>query len=389
MVNVLYNEYCDSDEVTSEISLMKESLAIDKLVLAYNTLMEQEELNLREAELNCMMESGDIDTLAQFYEDATEEIKEKKDNIFKRIWKAICNFFSRLKETIFGSKQMKKLDEDAKNNEEYGLDEKGEESFKLIKTLKDKIGKPTFDVFKKFKDQSIWKIILEIVGAGLAGGAVALTVHNCKKVKAGEIHGIKEWAAEWSNVFKEGFIDKAVDLFTGKNKVEVVDTDGNVVSGQGIIQKIKDAIRKIIDWIKKIIPFGKGKDNGKDNDLDDNALPGETYIGIEKKEKVKTYANLSNNNRKKYDEKKEEITKKYGNDGPTFIQKMKELNKEFNLPVTESVIEYFADHGIFLEASELDSYINGTYDDPFELDDMFAESSSTDIDDVYDLLDTL
>lgn len=354
MVNVLYNEYCDSDEVTSEISLMKESLAIDKLVLAYNTLMEQEELNLREAELNCMMESGDIDTLAQFYEDATEEIKEKKDNIFKRIWKAICNFFSRLKETIFGSKQMKKLDEDAKNNEEYGLDEKGEESFKLIKTLKDKIGKPTFDVFKKFKDQSIWKIILEIVGAGLAGGAVALTVHNCKKVKAGEIHGIKEWAAEWSNVFKEGFIDKAVDLFTGKNKVEVVDTDGNVVSGQGIIQKIKDAIRKIIDWIKKIIPIGKNKDDdSEDNENNENKI-------------TRTLENLDDKERKKYD-----------------------MNKEFNLPTTESVIEYFADHGIFLEASELDSYINGTYDDPFELDDMFAESSSTDIDDVYDLLDTL
>lgn len=377
MVNVLYNEYCDSDEVTSEISLMKESLAIDKLVLAYNTLMEQEELNLREAELNCMMESGDIDTLAQFYEDATEEIKEKKDNIFKRIWKAICNFFSRLKETIFGSKQMKKLDEDAKNNEEYGLDEKGEESFKLIKTLKDKIGKPTFDVFKKFKDQSIWKIILEIVGAGLAGGAVALTVHNCKKVKAGEIHGIKEWAAEWSNVFKEGFIDKAVDLFTGKNKVEVVDADGNVVSGQGIIQKIKDAIRKIIDWIKKIIPIGKNKDaDSEDNENNENKI-------------TRTLENLDDKERKKYDMKKEKIADEYGNDGPTFIKKMKELNKEFNLPTTESVIEYFADHGIFLEASELDSYINGTYDDPFELDDMFAESSSTDIDDVYDLLDTL
>lgn len=380
MVNVLYNEYCDSDEVTSEISLMKESLAIDKLVLAYNTLMEQEELNLREAELNCMMESGDIDTLAQFYEDATEEVKEKKDNIFKRIWDAICKFFRSLKEAITGSKQMKQLDEDAKNNKEYGIDEDAEKSFKLLKTLKDKVGKPSMDALKKFTDQSVWKILLEILGAGLSGGAVALTVHNCKKVKAGEIHGIRDWAAEWGNVFTEGLSDKAKEI-----KSNLTDDDGKVIVIQVIVQKVKDLASKIMNWVKKIIPIGKNKDdNSEDNENNEN---NENKI-------TRTLENLDDKERKKYDMKKEKIADEYGNDGPTFIQKMKELNKEFNLPTTESVIEYFADHGIFLEASDLDSYddsyISESYDDdPFELDDMFAESSSTDIDDVYNLLGTL
>lgn len=376
MANVLYNEYCDSDEVTSEISLMKESLTIDKLVLAYNTLMEQEELNLREAELNCMMESGDMNTLAQFYEDVTEEVKEKKDNIFKRIWDAICKFFRSLKEAITGSKQMKQLDEDAKNNKEYGVDEDAEKSFKLLKTLKEKVGKPSMDALKKFTEQSVWKILLEILGVGLTGGAVALTVHNCKKVKAGEIHGIRDWAAEWSNVFTEGLSNKAQEI-----KSNLTDDDGHPIVIQVIIQKVKDLASKIMTWVKKIIPIGKGdNDDSEDNENQENKI-------------TRTLADLTNEERAKYNKKIAKANAKCGSDTKKFAKKVKAIKNEFGLS-TESVIESLDAIGIFLEASDLDSYddsyISEAYDDdPFELDDMFAESSSTDIDDVYDLLGTL
>lgn len=264
MANVLYNDFIDQNELESEVSLMQESLKIDKLILAYNTVMEQEELNLREAELKCMMESAGMNDLADYYAEAAGETAEKKDGLIKRIWEQIKTFFSKLKEFLFGSKQMKKLDADAAKGEVYGVDADAEQNLNKLKQLKNMIGKG----WEGFKKQGAWKILLELLGVATLGAAIPLTAHNVKKVKSGDIKGIKDWVNEWCELIKSNTVDKVLDIFKGI-KDKLTDKNGEETpNASSFLGKIKSFFSKIANWIKSLIPSGKSE--SEDNSGEEN-----------------------------------------------------------------------------------------------------------------------
>ena len=113
MENVLYNDFMSIPELFEESSYQRELLKLDRLSLAYEMACRKEELDIREAEIRCMQESGDIDLLESYYMEAAEENEEKKKNIFKRIWEQIQKFFKRIADFIRGSDKKEALKEAA------------------------------------------------------------------------------------------------------------------------------------------------------------------------------------------------------------------------------------------------------------------------------------
>lgn len=367
MANVLYNDFIDQNELESEVSLMQESLKIDKLILAYNTVMEQEELNLREAELKCMMESAGMNDLADYYKEAADETAEKKDGLIKRIWEQIKTFFSKLKEFLFGSKQMKKLDADAAKGEVYGVDADAEQTLSKLGQLKNMVGKG----FEGFKKQGAWKILLELLGLATLGAAVPLTVHNVKKVKAGDIKGIKDWVNEWCEVIKSNTVDKVLDIFKGI-KDKLTDKNGQQTpNASSFLGKIKSFFNKIANWIKGLIPGGKSESEDKSGKENKDDKSGKTLDDLDDKQKDS------------FKKRMKEINVKYHGDknNPDWQKEVSRLRNHFGL-AQESVMEYLEEMDMFTEDAE---------DDIFELDDLFAESSddTNDLDDIVSLLNTL
>ena len=56
------------DDVTAEerkeiVALESAEIALDRAIMAYDVIMESQELQLREAELKCFEEAGDVNTL--------------------------------------------------------------------------------------------------------------------------------------------------------------------------------------------------------------------------------------------------------------------------------------------------------------------------------------
>lgn len=101
--NILYQEYMDEDEREMILACERANLTMEKLFNTYYMYEQKAELDLREAELKCMEESGDMDDLIALYTEAKEETKEKSDGILKRIWNAIVAAFQKVKEFLFGS----------------------------------------------------------------------------------------------------------------------------------------------------------------------------------------------------------------------------------------------------------------------------------------------
>ena len=96
-MNTLYNNYVSESAIEEAASFEKMSLNIDRLLLAYESVCRKEELDIREAEIRCMEESGDIDLLESYYMEASEENEEKKEGILTKIWDAIKEFFRKIK----------------------------------------------------------------------------------------------------------------------------------------------------------------------------------------------------------------------------------------------------------------------------------------------------
>lgn len=77
-------------------------LEMDRACYAANVMDAKQQLDMREAELQCHMESGDALTLMDYYEAVKEETAEKKEGLLKRAWAAIAKFFRTIKEKLFG-----------------------------------------------------------------------------------------------------------------------------------------------------------------------------------------------------------------------------------------------------------------------------------------------
>lgn len=119
MLNVLYNDL-PADELDFELACESAELRADRAVATYRAICEKAELDLREAELLCIQESGDMDSLEDLYMEAEEKTADKKQGVLASVWAAIKNFFEKIKNFFTGKK--KEIDPKSKGQINQGTD---------------------------------------------------------------------------------------------------------------------------------------------------------------------------------------------------------------------------------------------------------------------------
>lgn len=296
MLNVLYNESVNEDVLQEEISFMQESLNVDRAILAYESVCKKEALDLKDAELRCMTESGDIDLLEQYYIEAVDGVEEKKEGLLEKIWSSIKNLFTKIKNFIFGSKQKKALEEAAAKGDEIGLDEEAHGFVGKLKELLAFIKGFPSSIKEWFGDENnpTWKKILAIiVPETIVGSAVALTAVGVKKHSAKELNDLADEAKEISESAEK--VSKFSDLV---NKLPFLN---NIKDGAANAKsRVLSAINKITGWLKssvaKLLSFVSGKfekvkDTNTSNKKNTSGKPkeagGMTASELKKKDKAK------------------------------------------------------------------------------------------------------
>ena len=92
-------DYTDS----SELALARDQVQMQKMIVALESAEAMHEISLREAELRCYVESGSDEDFIGYVEAANNNLEQKTDNIIKKLWKKVEDFFTKLKEKIFGT----------------------------------------------------------------------------------------------------------------------------------------------------------------------------------------------------------------------------------------------------------------------------------------------
>lgn len=103
--NILYDEYTSAEDKSFMIEMEAADIKLDRLFNTLDAIMESHELNLREAELRCFEESGDMEDLETYYEEEAEKTTEQQKGIFAKIGAAIKAFFTKIKNFLFGKKE--------------------------------------------------------------------------------------------------------------------------------------------------------------------------------------------------------------------------------------------------------------------------------------------
>lgn len=101
--NILYNTD-NPDILKLEVAVESAELNVDRLLNTFTALETASELDLRDAELRCISESGDIEDLERYYVESKEKTEEKKEGLLKRIWEAIKKMCGSIKEFFTGKK---------------------------------------------------------------------------------------------------------------------------------------------------------------------------------------------------------------------------------------------------------------------------------------------
>ena len=229
-----YDLYDDvsSEERKEVVALESAEIALDRAILAYDVIMESRELQLREAELKCFEESGDVNVLMDYYEAADEQTEEKKKGIISTIWDKI----------------VKKNDE-----EEYAVSSNLKKAFEAFKNAANAVleflTNPIKAIFTKGAD--LWKKLVGIVEAitigavvFVGGKAVIKGIQNknggnhnsgesVEKVKGAELNKISSSVHSIINKIKNGI---------GRNKDNINKNVGD--ENEGIVGKIVSSITK-------------------------------------------------------------------------------------------------------------------------------------------------
>ena len=234
------------DDVTAEeraeiVALESAEIALDRAVMAYDVIMESRDLQLREAELKCFAESGDVNKLIDFYEAAEENTEEKKKGLVATIWDKIVAFINK----ILGRETKKK--EDEKYQVSSNLPKAVQAVVNAAKAVIEFLTNPIKAVWTKGAET--WKKLVGIMeGVAITavvivgGKAVFKAISNKKGGSTGETIVEMTGAELNENTSKiSGLLTKMKDLI-GKNK----DSIGNNVGSdnEGLAGKICSAITK-------------------------------------------------------------------------------------------------------------------------------------------------
>ena len=264
MLNYELYDSISEDDRKYAVALESAEISLDRSLLALDAIMESEELKIREAELKCFEESGDVLSLMDYYEDAKEGTAEKKKGVIATIWDKIISFINKI------------LGRDDKKDEksQYAVDAETKTKIQklgdAVKAVTEFLTNPIKSLFTKGVD--LWKKLLgavELITLGtvviVGGKAIAKKVVNGKET---------ETAAETMSGAevneKIGFLRKLMNMVkkpTESNKDKIGKDIGE--SNEGIVSKIVSSIIKHIkDTIGKLLAAPKVagqkiKDGGK------------------------------------------------------------------------------------------------------------------------------
>ena len=262
------------DDVTAEeraeiVALESAEIALDRAVMAYDVIMESRDLQLREAELKCFAESGDVNKLIDFYEAAEENTEEKKKGLVATIWDKIVAFINK----ILGRSTKKKDDE------EYYVDSALKKKFEAFKNAANSviqfITNPVKAIFTKGAD--LWKKligVLEVITVGTAvfvGGKwmiKSLTNKDSKngsektgspeKVSGKELNGFVKFITDILDKIKNALTsgkDKKIGEVVGSENEGVVGKIASSITkaGNDIISAIKSAPSAVANGAKSAV----------------------------------------------------------------------------------------------------------------------------------------
>ena len=401
MFDVLYND--NTEFMQETVDLMKESLKIDRVLLAYESVCKQQELDIAEAELRCMEESGDINTLENLYMEAVDNTEEKKEGLLSRAWNAIINFFKSIKDKIFGSKARKVLEQnkDSKvdvDKNAWGLLQKFKSFCSAVGSIVSGLIFSAFDFYTS-KDNSMLEKVLATLGfTGLAAlttmpffvkavdgrpivtvavSEVADMITGCakdasEKVTAG-IQKLKEKSAKTKDQKEKASQNKFIKALKHVGEFIVAIVNKLLQAGNYVKNKAGDVAESI-----------KNKFN-KSNDEEENGQAEQKPVVKDARWLKEKYPDLF----KKYQSAAVDLKnkRKNGNLSPEEYAKAKDkLLGKYGL-VKESFEDDDFDDDLddFLLESAFDVEDDNLYDIP----DEFMESSTDDIEEIDNLLMSL
>lgn len=409
MFDVLYND--NTEFMQETVDLMKESLKIDRVLLAYESVCKQQELDIAEAELRCMEESGDINTLENLYMEAVDNTEEKKEGLLSRAWNAIINFFKSIKDKIFGSKARKVLEQnkDSKvdvDKNAWGLLQKFKSFCSAVGSKVSGLIFSAFDFYTS-KDNSMLEKVLATLGfTGLAAlttmpffvkaadgrpivtvavSAVADMITGCakdasEKVTAG-IQKLKEKSAKTEDQKEKASQNKFIKALKHVGEFIVAIVNKLLQAGSYVKNKAGD----VADSIKnKFSKLNDEEENGQ-RQLEDGRN-GQPRLEDKQDDQAQTHPNKKKKTPKKFNQKKRGLDHKLHNGQITqkqYDKSLEKLKKEFS--ITESAYDFDDNLDDFL----LESAFDFEDDDLYDIPDEFMESSTDDIEEIDDLLMSL
>ena len=211
----LYEEYASQEEREDAVMLEQAEIQMDRAILALETCDAMEALAMREAECRLVMESGDACDLMEYYEEATEETKDKKEGLLTKIWKNILDFLKKIKETLFGKS------EKAEDNKEYEVEKSWLDKHVKIKAAAEAVGKFFANPAIKALTVAIGAIV-SVIGIKAIGKKIKLKGRDVNKIVAEEKQatdkvesGIKSFLTKKIGIAQDqvkGFASKVSEL---------------------------------------------------------------------------------------------------------------------------------------------------------------------------------
>ena len=283
------------DDVTAEeraeiVALESAEIALDRAVMAYDVIMESRDLQLREAELKCFAESGDVNKLIDFYEAAEENTEEKKKGIIATIWDKIMSFIDK----ILGRSKKKKDEETYVGSS--NLPKAVQAVVNAAKAVTEFLTNPIKAVFTKGAE--LWKKlvgvleVITITAVVVVGGKAAFKAIKNKAGKGGssdetvtEYKGsvLNKFTSQINNAIKpikdklslnkdkigknvgednEGLVGKICSSITKKaGEITNIITGAVTKAGESVSGAVKGATNKVKDVANKVSDSADAVDN--------------------------------------------------------------------------------------------------------------------------------
>lgn len=194
-----------------DLYCQQSALRTDKLLVAYETVTKNAELDYEAASLKYISEACDKDTFLDLFTEAEKKSNDKSEGILAKIWKAIKEFFKTIVDFITGKRKNSKI----KDNEMYKISKKKQNFFtkglSAIKRFFSKIG----SAVKKLGPGKIIALAVATIGGYVGIRAIVNKYRN------------KENGSTSSDIAKIERIEGKTDDKSDKSVVEVTGNELN------------------------------------------------------------------------------------------------------------------------------------------------------------------